>query len=345
MISTRLRAALAALPLALAFTQAAHAVSSADDPAGRVLNPGMFGGAFDGVAKLLFSNSGGNFVCSGSLLAGGQYVLTAAHCADDFTSMTVDFKLGTETRTAAAAYVHSGWTGTLNDGSDIAIIKLNAKVTDINGFHLSTTNDMGKNVLLAGYGLVGQGTAGATGFDRDPPGTVPRVWRPHFGYNTIDAFGKDLDDTLFGPGAGSNAYGENYVYDFDDGTDSKNALQRLKDAFGGPWGDSSLGLGADEALIAGGDSGGGDFVWTGTEWLLTGVHSWGWDVCGQVFATCDSNPGINSSFGDISASTAVFSHTEWINSITTPVPEPETYALMLLGLGVLGTVSRRRKAR
>lgn len=341
-MSTKFRAALAAVPLALAFTQSAQAVSSTDDPAGHVLNPGAFGGAFDGVAKLLFSNSSGNFVCSGSLLSGGEYVLTAAHCADDFTSMTVDFKLGSEVRTAAAAYVHSGWDGTLNNGSDVALIKLNSKVTDITGFKVSSTNDMGKNILLAGYGLVGQGTVGATHFDRDPPGTVPRLWRPHYGYNTIDATGKDLDDLLFGPGAGSNAFGETYVYDFDDGTDSKNALQRLK-GFGAPWADSSTGLGTDEALIAGGDSGGGDFVWDGTQWLLTGVHSWGWDVCGQIFATCDSNPGTNSSFGDISGSTATFSHYDWITKMTTPVPEPETYALMLLGLGVVGSLARRRK--
>jgi hypothetical protein len=29
--------------------------------------------------------------------------------------------------------------------------------------------------------------------------------------------------------------------------------------------------------------------------------------------------------------------------LTTPVPEPETYAMMLAGLGLLGVVARRRK--
>ena len=48
-------------------------------------------GALDGVARISFTTPQGNYACSGSLLQGGQYVLTAAHCADDFSSMTVQF--------------------------------------------------------------------------------------------------------------------------------------------------------------------------------------------------------------------------------------------------------------
>ncbi len=33
------------------------------------------------------------------------------------------------------------------------------------------------------------------------------------------------------------------------------------------------------------------------------------------------------------------------NNPTTPVPEPETYAMMLAGLGLLGAIARRRKAK
>jgi hypothetical protein len=33
-----------------------------------------------------------------------------------------------------------------------------------------------------------------------------------------------------------------------------------------------------------------------------------------------------------------------VSVVTTPVPEPETYALMLAGLGVMTFVARRRKS-
>ena len=77
--------------------------------------------------------------------------------------------------------------------------------------------------------------------------------------------------------------------------------------------------------------------------MLTGVHSYGWGLCGYL-PDCDVLPGTNSSFGDLSGSTAVFSHVDWINRITS-VPEPETYALMLAGLAAIGFAARRRQAK
>lgn len=150
-----------------------------------------------------------------------------------------------------------------------------------------------------------------------------------------------LNDTVFGAGSGSNQFGETYVFDFDSGRSANNALKRMADEFGGSW-SSSLGLGDSEALIAGGDSGGGDFVWNGSEWLVSGVHSYGWGLCGGLqIRGCDRVQGTNSSFGDLSGSTAVFSHVDWINSVTA-VPEPETCALLLAGLAGVIAAARRR---
>lgn len=339
---TRILKSVAAAALACCAVGSAQAVVSSTSASDWVLNPGGFGGAFDGVAKLLFSNSTGNYVCSGSLLAGGQYVLTAAHCADDFTSMTADFKLGSVSANVVSATVHSGWDGTLGTGADIAVLRLDRTITGIEGFTLSNSNDVGKNILLAGYGVVGTGSTGGIDFDRDAPGSLPRDWRPHFGYNTIDITDYELTEGVFGPGSGVNTYGETYVFDFDDGTAAHNALDRLKADNGASWAGSSTGLGSSEALTAGGDSGGGDFFWDGSRWVLTGVHSYGWGLCGYL-TDCDVLDGTNSSYGDLSGSTAVFSHKDWIDSVTA-VPEPETYALMLAGLFVVAAVARRRAA-
>lgn len=345
MLSRSVLSSAALLALAVSALPA-QAISNTSDPANwRVLPGDTFNGvagALDGTARLLF----GNYICSGTLLAGGQYVLTAAHCADDFanTGMTVDFGVVNDvpaiTLNVVEAWVHPGWNGSLATGADIAIVKLETKV-DIKGFKLSSTNDVGKTMLITGYGTT------STGDSTTSPGW--NEWGyAHYGYNQADVTSNDFLDAF--DGSGDNTYGEEYVFDFDVYNSSGrvypryNTLQRVANLTGNLW-SSSVGLGENEAIIAGGDSGGGDFVWNGSEWLLSGVHSWGWNFCtGRVLPNCDFRPGATSSYGDLSGSTAVYSHIEWIESITGPIPEPGTYAMMLAGLAAIAGVARRRSA-
>jgi hypothetical protein len=324
--------------------------------------------ALDGVALLSFTSSDGSlYACSGSLLKGGAYVLTAGHCADDFVgNMTVMFGyyngVAAVTRTVAQgnATLHPLWQGfgnSVDAGTDLAILKLSAPVTTIAGYQLSTTNDVGKNYLMAGYG-----TSGAASSTTSPNWDDSNFG--HYGYNTFDvtskAFNQAVDTVVAGWGYNPAYYtGTTYMSDFDNanGSATNNTLGRIAGVSGNAW-TSNTGLGANEALIAGGDSGGGDFVWDAAsgQWLLSAVHSWGWQgndtsgtgACDFVGLTnCDARLNNSSSYGDLSGSTAVFDQRTWINSVVNPavpVPEPETYALMLAGLALVAGVARRRRA-
>jgi hypothetical protein len=296
------------------------------------------GKTFDGVGRLLFDTPAGGYVCSATLLKGGYFAVTAAHCADEFTSMTAEFGLygnvAKETRTVTQAMVHSGWTGALSTGADIAILRLDRQVTSIEGFNISTTNDLGKDFLIMGYGTTSVGSVNT--------GTNWNEWGwGHYGYNTADVDGKTFNTAIFGNDPNDDKYGMEYIADYDSLTNkaNHNTLQRLAAITGNQW-SSSQGLGMNEALIAGGDSGGGDFVWNGSEWLLSGVHSWGWQICPTSWG-CDIGKANSSSWGDLSGSTAVFSHAGFIAA--NAVPEPTTLALVPMALFAIGAVRRRRQ--
>ncbi len=287
----------------------AHAIVSTTD--GTRL--GGSGQSFlDGVAKLIITRSDGTFGCSGSLLAGGTQVLTAGHCLSGDTgsssssAIQVTFKGGSVLATSASYVVHPQWNGSLLAGADLAVIQLASAVSSIDGYALYSSKavDDTSSVVLAGYGLTGNG---ATGTVAGTFGTL------HYGFNQYDGSGYRF---------GGETVNGTYLYDFDDASPAFNKF-------------GSLGLGNTEALIAPGDSGGPGLLQVGNQWYVAGVHS---------FDSCSRNScPINSSFGEVGGDISVFAQAAWLQSVVAPVPEPHSYAMLLLGLGLIMALAKRRQ--
>ncbi|MDN3542965.1 MAG: trypsin-like serine protease [Roseateles asaccharophilus] len=293
--------------------------------------------SLDGLARLSYTlPSGSGSMCSGSLLDGGLYVLTAAHCVDNGKSnFRLEFGVVNDVAKANSSVsqviMHPSWAGDVTTQADLALLKLSTPLTGAQGFQIHRSSALGQSVLMTGYGTTGLGGSNS------PPSFSDRAYG-HWGMNTFDATAIQFIDAaqaqgLPDLGTWSNAHGEIYVADFDNGDSRYNTLGRLNGL------SSGLGI-ANEALISGGDSGGGDFVWDGKAWLLTGVHSWSWGFCsGRITnPSCDFSRANESGFGDLMGSTAVYSHVDWISSVTgmtAPVPEPGSWALMAAGLGLL----------
>jgi Trypsin len=193
----------------------------------------------DGEASLSVTfNNGSTGGCSGSLLAGGQYVLTAGHCVTggndtlSATSISVNFANVGLTVVTASYVVDPVWNGSLANGGDLALLKLSTPVTTIAGYQLDTTaSAVGQVVTLAGYGNTG---IGGNGYTPGSSGTL------YYGLNTYLGLSADAPtDYLF-------------QYTADGG-----------------------GVGSQEVMLAPGDSGGASLLNVNGTWQIVGVHDFG----------------------------------------------------------------------
>ncbi len=311
----------------------------------------------DGVAGLLMTYSNGDqFVCSGSLASDRQSIITAAHCVSsgggvkDVDLVSTDvifwngsdvnqiwFEAGVTTVAVSDYFVNADYTGDVIDQNDIAVLRLASAAPDwATAYDLYRSDIEGLGFNVAGYGR--RGSSGATGatFGTGRLREGDNIYDYRFG-NAV--FGTAYTDAWGVPYAQAEY---SYVSDFDRvGFAANDASNLVANFLGAPLNQfADTGVGPREVGIAGGDSGGPGFI----DGKLSSVNSWGGSF-GSDFGDVDD--ALNSSWGEFSGYVPIFIHARWIDSVlvaSPAVPEPQTWAMLIVGFGAVGLAARRRRA-
>lgn len=258
---------------------------------------------WSGVGSL--SVAGSKFTAT--LIAPG-YVLTAAHVAAGADLSTVSFQVNAGTSYAISAsqiFVNPGYTGNSNGN----VPGDPTKHDDLAIIKLSTAVSADVPV----YNLY-------TGNLQSKNLTFVS----YAGSITSKTTGENRADVLFADAAGT---AETYLFDYD-GPDLSTNRIGANIASNGT-------LGANrEASFVGGDSGSSAFVNVHGQWQLAGINTFA--------AIFSAGPTTSGQYGTGGGGIVLSAYSSWINSVVlTPVPEPQTWLMLLVGLGLLGCASRR----
>ena len=340
-------------------------------PTGNAPSPALVGGgdpryfanrpAHNGVVALIMQTSAGAFICSGSLMADRRSILTAAHCVSDGAGTAnpisttayfyggndpdhrLPFNPGSTAVSVTDYFVNAGYTGEVVDHNDIAVLRLaDLAPSFATAYELATAADL-TGALFNVAGVGGRSTIGGdfganarTGYLRQGLNNYDFA----LGNSDFQGFFTDRDAN------GRNFFGfaeieHSLISDFDNGRAANDGSCRVTAALGlGPMPQfCDLGRGADEVSVAGGDSGGPQFV----NGRISSVTSYGLSF-GTTFG--DIRAGLNSSFGEMNGFVPTSIHRNFIlSSLVAPIPEPASWALMIIGFGFVGSAIRRRHAK
>ncbi|TAE93664.1 MAG: serine protease, partial [Oscillatoriales cyanobacterium] len=168
--------------------------------------------------------------CTGSVLTGGLYVITAAHCLNEGgvkipagTAVTATFKVpsGQVTIPVSNYYIHPGWTGYESEvGNDIAILKLKRIAPpSVEQYEINRNkNEVGQLFTKVGYGYIGLGNKGQNENSNSEA-------KRYAGQNRYDGLG-DIFKSSTESDMSELVLGSQLIFDFDDGTAEHDSLGR-----------------------------------------------------------------------------------------------------------------------